>query len=279
MKYAIRAHDLHTNDLEDLILQLKIHLLDAVQLVCYKSFADIHYQENSITEERMSVIASRLKENKLDVAILGAYFNPVHENKELVAKGINIFKEYLTQALKFDNAYVGTETGSYNNDSWTYHPLNRTDKAQKEVVEVFREIARFSEKLGANFALEGAAGHVCYNPFVLKKVIDEIKSPNLYVIVDIVNYLDLSNHEDHLQIFTDSINLFQDRIIAFHIKDYQLLNGKIKRCSIGEGLVKYPEIMKLLLERYPNTTLVLEGIEGENIDKSLNYLKSLTRQI
>ena len=49
------------------------------------------------------------------VALIGAYFNPVHSHRDVVEKGIENFKANLRISHYFDGVpYVGSETGSYN---------------------------------------------------------------------------------------------------------------------------------------------------------------------
>ena len=64
----------------------------------------------------------------------------------------------------FDCKYVGSETGSFNDDSWTYNPLNRTEEAFQEVKRIFKDILLVAKEANCHVALEGAYGHCMFEP-------------------------------------------------------------------------------------------------------------------
>ena len=79
--------------------------------------------------------------------MLGAYFNPVHSNKEKLTNGINNFKNYLKYESLFKASYVGSETGSFNDEPWIYHPQNRTIEGYNQMRDVFKELASYKKTI------------------------------------------------------------------------------------------------------------------------------------
>ena len=112
----IRAHDLGVRgegSIRDEIARLG---LDGVQLVVYKAAEDVKYEPGAITNDRAEIIGKTITQNGAEIALIGAYFNPVHPNGEKVQKGIKVFKDYLDCAKSIGCSFVGSETGSYNGD-------------------------------------------------------------------------------------------------------------------------------------------------------------------
>ena len=206
--------------------------------------------------------------------MLGAYFNPVHSNKELVAKNILKFKEHLLYENDFHAGYVGSETGSFNDDKWTYNPLNRTEEAFQEVKRIFSDLALYADLHNAKIALEGAFGHCMYQPKALKRLVDEIGSNSIYYTVDIYNYLAIENYEHHTDIFDECLDLFKGRIVIFHIKDFIVENGALKQCCIGKGLMNYDYIIPKIKENCPNAYLIFEGSKPEDMEYSYKFISS-----
>lgn len=273
MKIGIRGHDLGKGNEKVFSNLIKEYGFDGVQLVCYKALEGISYEEGSINLDKALKIGNALKDNSIDVPLIGSYFNPVHSNKDKVKKGINIFKEYINYASILGSKYVGSETGSFNDDKWTYHPNNRTEEAYKEVSRIFKEIDNYAKEKGVHTTLEGAFGHVAYNPYTLKYIVDLIDSDNIRIIVDIFNYLDISNYMEQLVILEECLRYFKDKIVVFHLKDFYVENNEIKRCPLGKGLMNYPVILKRIKEECPNAYLIFEGVTGDDIKPSLKYIK------
>ncbi len=272
MKIAFRTHDMGVKGLQPAIKKCNDCGISAVQLVAYKFMDELKYAPGQLDGMLAARIGSAFKDAGIDIALIGAYFNPVHSDKEKVANGVAVFKEYLKYCRALGCNIVGSETGSYNDDKWTYNPKNRTEEALERVIVTFRGLAEYAAGLGVNIGMEGAAGHVCYNVTTLKRAIDAIGMPNVQVIFDIYNYLDISNHPDYLNILKEGLETFAGRIRVFHIKDYVIEEGKVKQVPPGTGLFDFDKILSMIKAYDKDAYLVLEGTTGENIVPCIKFI-------
>lgn len=279
MQIAFRTHDLGVKGAEAAVEKCNNCGIDAVQLVAYKFIDEIPYEPNALTREKAEELGRALKDGGVTVGLIGAYFNPVHSNKEKVAKCKQVFKDYLKYSALLGCNVVGSETGSFNDDKWTYNPLNRTEEALKTVIETFTELADYAKSVGAFIGMEGAAGHVCWKPSVLKKAVDGVNRDNVKVIFDLYNYLDSSNYNDYMSILDEGLKLFAGKIVVFHMKDFVVEDCKVKQVPPGKGMFDYPAILKKIKEYDKNAILVLEGTTGENIVPCSNFVKEVWERV
>lgn len=273
MKIAFRTHDLGVKGLDNAIEKARACGISAVQLVAYKFMDEIKYAPNALNETNSAAIGNALKAAGIAVPLLGAYFNPVHSDKEKVARCKAVFKDYLKYSGNLGCNIVGSETGSFNDDKWTYNPLNRTEEALQAVVETFKELAAYAKEVGAFVGMEGAAGHVCWNVATLKRAIDEINADNIKVIFDIYNYLDASNYSNYLEILDEGLRTF-DNIVVFHIKDCVFEDGKLKQVPPGKGMFDFDKILSKIKAYDENAYLVLEGTTGDDIIPCIEFIKN-----
>ena len=248
--------------------------MDGVQLVAYKVLDDVAYTPEGMTEAKAKEIDAAIKKARKSIVLIGAYFNPVHSNKEKVATCKETFKSYLKYARTLGCDMVGSETGSFNDDKWTYNPLNRTDEALETVVETFRELADYAKECDVNIAMEGAFGHVCYDVDRLKLAIDKINRPNVKVIFDLYNYLDISNVDMCYDILQHGLRIFGRQIEIFHLKDFVIVDGKLKQCAVGKGELDFDKVLKAIQKSNPNAQLVFEGTVGDEIESAVQFIKS-----
>lgn len=275
MKLCIRAHDLGTTGEESIINRLRELDIDGVQLVAYKSLG-IPHEAGAITAERAKAAGDIFREAGIAVPLVGAYFNPVHPDKAKAEEGKRIFGDYIRTAKLFGSDLVGSETGSYNGDKWTYHPKNESDDALETVVASFRSLAKQAKAEGVLIGMEGAYGHVCKTPERLDHAVRMIGESNIRIIFDIYNYLDKSNVEEMYDIFSRGIKLFGERIRIYHIKDFRISpTGELKQCGVGKGIVDYAKLIPQIKEATPDASLVLEGTTGEDIACAVGYLRKL----
>ncbi len=273
MQIAFRTHDLGVKGLDNAIVKAKNCGISAVQLVAYKFMDEIKYAPNALNEENSVAIGGALKAAGIKVPLIGAYFNPVHSDKEKVKNCKAVFKDYLKYSKNLGCNIVGSETGSFNDDKWTYNPLNRTEEALKTVISTFKELAVYAKTCGAFVGMEGAAGHVCWNVATLKRAIDEIAADNIKVIFDIYNYLDASNYSNYLEILDEGLKTFGN-IVVFHIKDCVFEDGKLKQVAPGKGMFDFDKILSKIKAYDKNAYLVLEGTTGDDIVPCTEFIRN-----
>ncbi len=279
-KLFIRAHDLGVKNEENISAKLNEFGLDGVQLVAYKALDGVAYAPASVTTERAESFSDCFKRNGKSVPLIGAYFNPVHPNEEKILNGIAVFKDYLTLCHSFGCNIVGSETGSYNGDKWTYHPQNRTEEALKKVIETFLELCAFAKEQNAFVGMEGAFGHVCYDVKTLNRAVKSIGADNIKIIFDLYNYLDKSNVDKMYDILVEGLQTFGGRICVFHIKDCRIAeDGSLKQCGVGKGIFDYSKILSEIIKVCPDANLVFEGTTGEDIPYAVSYIKETIKNI
>ncbi len=274
MKLFIRAHDLGVKGEENIVNRLDELGLEGVQLVAYKCLDDVPYTPGAITAERAEKFRGAMERAGKTVPLIGAYFNPVHPDEQKITKGVAVFKDYLALAKNFGGSIVGSETGSYNGDKWTYHPQNRTEQALERVIRTFAGLCEYAEECGVNVGMEGAFGHVCWNPATLQRAVKTIGAPNIRIIFDLYNYLDGSNIDRMYDILEEGLQTFGDRICVFHIKDCTINeDGSLKQCGVGKGIFDYDRILTEIKKVCPDANLVFEGTVGEDIAPAVKHLR------
>ena len=279
MKISVRVHDLGKSSGYELARKTKEIGFDGVQLVLYKAIDGFSGKAHSIDHDQLIEVAKAFKENNIDVSMLGAYFNPVHSNKELVSDCIERFKEYIGYCKDFNCLYVGSETGSYNDDKWTYNPLNRLDEALNVDINTFSSLAKCAKENNVYIALEGAYGHCMYEPKQLNRLVSAIDNGHVKVTVDIFNYLDISAYDTKTQHFMldESIKYFKDKIVIYHLKDFIVdeTEHKLKQVGLGEGIMDLEYIINKAKVETPNAYLIFEGCPKDKMESSLKYIKEL----
>ena len=274
MKLFIRAHDLGVRNEDGIIEKLNEYGLDGVQLVAYKCLDGISYTPGSVTLERAEQFRQKFTSAGKSVPLIGAYFNPVHPDAEKTENGVAVFKDYLRLAGAFGGSIVGSETGSFNGDKWTYHPMNRTKEAYHRVERVFSELCGYAAEYGMQVGMEGAFGHVCWNVKTLAENVKRIGADNIRIIFDLYNYLDSSNAGSIYDILQEGLQTFGDRICVFHIKDCTVQpDGTLRQCGVGQGIFDYARIITEIRKVCPDAALVLEGTVGEDIAPAVTFLR------
>lgn len=279
MQLCIRAHDLGVKGTENILSRLEELGIDGVQMVCYKAYNDVPYAPGGITREKAAAIGDAFREAGKVIPLVGAYFNPVHSNGEKRQRCFDVFAEYLNVCAAMGCSYVGSETGSYSDDPWVYHPRNRTDEAVQAVADTFSRLCDVAAANGTMVAMEGAAGHVCHDPETLAEARKRIGKPTK-VIFDLYNYLDEENQQDYLSILDRGLELFRGEILLFHMKDCAFVSGGLPRqVPLGTGQLDMEAILGRIKAYDENAVLTLEGTTGDDIPFAVKTIQEIWERV
>jgi len=269
--FAVRAHDLAEKKTpEELAEIVSSYGFRSIQLVFGKAFDAPSYDDAYVAR-----VKKALESKNISVSMLGAYFNPVHSHIDVIRKGVENFEENLRISHAFGGAYVGTETGSYNDSPWTYVPKNHTEEGCQATKKVFTELASYAEKVHGQVLLEPAWGHVIYSSSVLERLLKELHSPAVYVTIDLFNLLYEGNFEQRDDIFLSALKTFRKDIKVIHLKDAKIVDGKMVQLAPGEGDFHYDLMLQAIKQYCPSAVLTFEGVKADKIRSSLAFLQKL----
>ena len=271
LKLGIRGHDLPGapfETIDDFIGSFLKFDLDYLQLVYKKAFRDFEIEPHFLLE-----LSDKLKENDIRVAMIGAYFNMIHPDLEKRFNGREYFKQCLETAIVFECPVVGSETGSANGDKWTYNEYNHTKEAFDIVVDTVKELRKYGNIFKARPIIEGAYAHTVYDPDHLYELVQLTEIED--VTIDVYNYLNIDNYEKADEIFDRSLELFGKMIKVFHLKDFNVIDGKLVQCGIGQGIMNWKRYISIIKKETPDATLILEGVIGADIESSIRYIRRL----
>jgi len=105
-------------------------------------------------------------------------------------------------------------------------------------------------------------------------LLDEVNSPNLKIIFDPMNLV-RHKKDDELRILKEAIQIFGNQIYAFHIKDYNFINGEKRVVPVGEGIAPFNQIV-LEIEKLQNKPyMILDETPEEYFDRSIQRVSSI----
>ena len=114
-------------------------------------------------------------------------------------------------------------------------------------------------------AIESAWGHVIYSYQQQARLLQELNSENVFATVDLYNLL----YE-----FEGALKTLGNKVKIIHIKDADLIDGKLVQLAPGDGKFHYDFMVSCVKKYAPDATLVFEGVRAEKIEQALKVLKA-----
>ena len=274
MQLGIRLHDIEKTSLENRLKIAKEQGFKCGHLALSKVISEYPVNESALTPGLAMYLKKIFAENNLDIAVLGCYLNLANPNPESLRAITNKYLAHIRFASLLGTGVVGTETGAVN-EKYTFEERNHSKEALEIFINNLRPVVEYAEKMGVIFAIEPVYKHIVCNPARARKVLDTIASPNLQIIFDPVNLLDISNYENRNEIIHEAIEVLGKDIAMVHIKDFVVKDGKLDSVAAGTGNMDYTQILKFIKEQKPYVHVTLENTVPENAVKSRQYIQGI----
>ena len=278
MQLGIRLHDTKALPFEDRIADVHNLGFACGHLALAKVIKEFPTTDEALTPGLAMYIKNVFAKNQVDIAVLGCYLNLANPNPEQLKKAMNRYMAHVRFASWLGCGVVGTETGAPN-ETYSYVPECHGEEALQTFIGNLRPIVKYAEQMGVVMAIEPVWRHIVYNPGRARRVLDEIGSPNLQIILDPVNLLDISNYQDQEAIVEEAIEVLGPDVAMVHLKDYMPTEGKLEAMACGLGRMQYGTVLKFIKERKPCIHVTLENTTPENNRQARDHILELYRNV
>lgn len=271
MQLGIRLHDTSKLPFEERIADVHNLGFACGHLALGKVIDEFPTTDEALTPGLAMYIKNVFAKNEVDIAVLGCYLNLANPNREQLEKTVHRYMAHIRFASWLGCGVVGTETGAPN-ETYSFTPECHTEEALKLFIQNVRPVVKYAEQMGVVFAIEPVYRHIVWNPKQARRVLDEINSPNLQIIFDPVNLLDIANYQNRDEIIREAIELLGQDIAMVHLKDFRIEDGKMISVGCGLGEMDYTDILKFMKTRKPFIHATLENTKPENNRQVKEYI-------
>lgn len=274
MQLGIRLHDVKKAPLEERLAVAREQGFACAHLALGKVISEYSVADSALTPGFACYLKRIFEKNQLDVAVLGCYLNLANPNEESLKVIKNRYLAHIRLASLMGAGVVGTETGAVN-EGYTFEERNYSEEALEIFIENLRPIVEYAEKMGVILAIEPVYKHIVCNPKRARRVLDTIDSPNLQIIFDPVNLLDICNYKEREKIIAEAIEILGKDIAVVHIKDFIVRDNGLVSVAAGTGEMDYTQIIRFIKEQKPYIHVTLENTVPENAVEARKYIQGL----
>ncbi len=180
-------------------------------------------------------------------------------------KGLNGLKTLAKLAVQLDSRLLTLCTGTRcQTNQWQWHKDNNTDEAWSDLLAEMREAILIAEKYDVYLGIEPELANVVNSAQKAKRLIDELQTDRIRVILDPANLFDVVSIEEQHQILDDALTLLSPHIAQVHAKD-RSFDGSF--ATVGNGVLDYGHYLNLLeLHKYKGDIVAHGFSESEASD-------------
>jgi sugar phosphate isomerase/epimerase len=247
---------------------------------------DIKHTEFNFTAIGMQEVPDRIDEataqrvrtaaagRGITVASMGGYTNMVHPDLKQRQSDMKRLLGLIRAARSFGAGVVALCTGSRDPESmWRRHPANDDPDAWYDLCASLTDAIRVAEDHNVTLTIEPEVSNIVHTAQKARRLLDEIKSPNLKVTFDGANIFHKGELSKMHELLTEAIELLANDIILAHAKDLDR-DGDAGQLAAGQGKLDYNHYISLLKKVGFTGTILIHGLEEYQVKDSIRYVKS-----
>jgi L-ribulose-5-phosphate 3-epimerase len=278
LNLGIRGHDLKGSSLDALLTEARDYGFSHLQLALNMSFPDCPSDAQHINPGMAKFVHRACRQNAIDISVLSCYINMIHPDQTVRTQLLDKFKAYLRYARDFGAGLVATETGNVNKDI-IYCVDNFTETAYQQTLASVKIVVEEAQRCGVIVGIEAGLNHPIYSPTVVKRLLDDVNSNAMQIVLDPTNLIDASSWQQQQPLIEQSFELFGDRIAIVHLKDFIIEHGKMKIVAVGQGQMNFEPLLKLIKQHRPLLQCVLEETRSPYIPTAIAALRQMYQRL
>jgi len=258
--------------LEETLDAVAAHGIHAVQFNL--SCAGLPSMPEEIDPVSVAHIRDALAARSLTMAALSGTFNTIHPDLRQRQDGLRRLGVLAAACAGLGTSVITLSTGTRDpDDMWRRHPDNDTPGAWDDLLRSMREAVRLAEQASVTLAFEPEVANVVDSARKARRLLDELGSPRLKVVLDPANIFHAGELPRMRAILDEAFELLGPDIVLAHAKDLSH-DGEAGHEAAGQGVLDYDHYLALLNGLGRDIPLILHGLTEDQVDTSIAFLRA-----
>jgi sugar phosphate isomerase/epimerase len=256
--------------LEENLDAVRYHWLGVVQynLAC----AGLHSLPDRIEPGLARQIGAAAAARRITIAAVSGTFNMIDPVRERRDDGLRRLGQLAGVCGLLGTKIITLCTGTRDpDDMWRGHPANGHADAWADLLAAMERATAIAEEHDVWLAVEPETANVVDSPAKARRLLDELRSPRLKIILDPANLFHARDLPHQRAILDAAFDLLWPDIVLAHAKDVRVVDGTVHHVTAGTGVLDYHHYLTLL--RHIPVPLIVHGLAEEEVGGALAFLR------
>ena len=224
-------------------------------------------------------IREEMGTRNITMTALGGTYNMIHPDLQQRADGLHKLRVLAPACERLGTSVIALCTGTRDPDNmWRRHPDNDTPEAWDDLVISMHQAIEVAEEYQVTLAFEPEVANVVDSAVKARRIIDQIGSPYLKVVMDGANIFHTGELPHMREILDEAFALLDEHIAFAHAKDLDR-DGEAGHLAAGKGLLDYDQYLSLLNDVDPDVPIVLHGLSEAEVNGCVAFLREKVEAI
>jgi sugar phosphate isomerase/epimerase len=208
---------------------------------------------------------------RITIAAVSGTFNMIDPIRERRDVGMRRLGQLAGACALLGTKIITLCTGTRDpDDMWRGHPGNGRPDAWADLRRAMEQALVIAEEHDLSLAVEPETANVVDSPARARRLLDELRSPRLKIIIDPANLFHVEDLPHQRAILDAAFDLLGPDIVLAHAKDVRIVEGAVHHVAAGTGVLDYPHYLALL--RHVPVPLIVHGLAEAEVERSLAFL-------
>ena len=210
----------------------------------------------------------------LTMAAVSGTFNMIHPDLAQRRDGLRRLGVLAAACAALGTGVITLCTGTRDPDNmWRRHPDNDTPEAWADLLDAMAVAVRSAEDAGVTLVFEPEVANVVDSARKGRRLLDEIRSPHLKVVLDGANLFHTGELPHMRAILDEAFDLLGPDVVLAHAKDLSH-DGAAGHEAAGTGLLDYDHYLRLLAGLEWDVSLILHSLTEDQVEAAVAFLKA-----
>lgn len=224
-------------------------------------------------EEVVKGVVASAKQYGLTICALSGTYNMAHPDVARRRADRIGFTNVVRAAQLMRAPLVTLCTGTRNTtDMWKAHPENGSPETWATMRGELDFALDLAERYGVALGVEPESGNVIANARVARRLLDEVRSPHLKIVMDAANLLPPESQSRQREVVAEAVSLLGENLALVHTKD---VNPAGEAVAAGRGVVDFNNFLKAIVSTGYRGPLVSHNFP----EKDAAYVSSFLRRV
>jgi sugar phosphate isomerase/epimerase len=216
---------------------------------------------DAVPPEAASAIAEAAARAGIAIAALSGTYNMIHPDPAIRATGRRRLATLIEAAPAIGAPMVTLCTGTRDpDDQWRAHPGNAAPEAWSDLLRELEPACALAEAAGIRLGIEPEAANVVADAPRARRLLDELASPALAIVLDPANLAEAASPADRRALVEQAVDLLGPRIAMAHAKDRDPAGAVV---PAGQGVIDFPHLVATLRRGGFDGDLVTHGLSAD----------------
>ncbi len=232
----------------------------------------------AVPAELAERIRNAAGERRIAIGALSGTFNMIHPNVRLRREGLRKLEILARACARLGTRVVTLCTGTRDPENmWRGHADNGSPEAWRDLRVSLTKALTLANKHDLTLGIEPETSNVIDSAGKARRLLDEMKSPRLKIIIDPANLFHPGDLPRQREILEGAFDLLGGDLVLAHAKELAT-DGHSAGLALGAGVLDWDLYLALLRRVNFGGPLILHGFEEADAAASVRFLRDKMAQ-